>query len=238
VAMLCTNMPSKRFVAFCLLCLVSFCYEGAVESFSSESVHFQLRKQSSKIQVLQMPTMNTNSIIVGSSLSLSLSSSSAQETETVDTASDDKDDDNDNEETTENNSETTDLDDDDDLQTDLLSASILQNDYFGSNSNGYSMTSGYGRFLYTKEDKSTPRWLDRIYKRRNKFKFDMDEDGYGDMQQRPRSLLQKVVRLPFKVAKKAFSKDTKEPGTLILVRHGESEWNRNKTFTGWSDPGE
>jgi hypothetical protein len=28
---------------------------------------------------------------------------------------------------------------------------------------------------------------------------------------------------------------TKEPGTLMLVRHGESIWNRNKTFTGWSD---
>ena len=27
-----------------------------------------------------------------------------------------------------------------------------------------------------------------------------------------------------------------EPGTLILVRHGESEWNANKTFTGWADP--
>ena len=27
-----------------------------------------------------------------------------------------------------------------------------------------------------------------------------------------------------------------EPGTLILVRHGESSWNANKTFTGWADP--
>jgi len=29
----------------------------------------------------------------------------------------------------------------------------------------------------------------------------------------------------------------KEPGVLILVRHGESQWNQNKTFTGWCDPG-
>jgi hypothetical protein len=27
----------------------------------------------------------------------------------------------------------------------------------------------------------------------------------------------------------------KQPGTLILVRHGESSWNYNKTFTGWCD---
>ena len=26
-----------------------------------------------------------------------------------------------------------------------------------------------------------------------------------------------------------------QPGTLILVRHGESLWNFNKTFTGWCD---
>lgn len=26
-----------------------------------------------------------------------------------------------------------------------------------------------------------------------------------------------------------------KPGTLILVRHGESELNNNKTFTGWID---
>jgi len=28
----------------------------------------------------------------------------------------------------------------------------------------------------------------------------------------------------------------KQPGTLILVRHGESQWNANYTFTGWADP--
>ena len=27
----------------------------------------------------------------------------------------------------------------------------------------------------------------------------------------------------------------KQPGTLILVRHGESQWNHKKLFTGWCD---
>ena len=34
---------------------------------------------------------------------------------------------------------------------------------------------------------------------------------------------------------KRFSRQKKKPGTLILVRHGESSWNYNKTFTGWVD---
>jgi len=238
VAMLYSTMlPSKRFMAFCLFCLLSFCYENAVESFSSESVRLRLRTPSSNMQVQQMPPVNTNNNIIGGGSSLS-SSSSAQETETVDAASDDKDDndndaDADGEETTNSETETADLDDD--LRTDSLSASILQNGYFGSNSNGYTGY-GYGRFLYTKEDKSTPRWLARIHEHRKKLKFDMDEDGYADMQHHPRSLWKKVLGLPFRVAKKVLSKDTKEPGNLILVRHGESEWNKNKTFTGWADP--
>ena len=26
-------------------------------------------------------------------------------------------------------------------------------------------------------------------------------------------------------------------GTLVLVRHGQSEWNLKNLFTGWKDPG-
>jgi len=47
----------------------------------------------------------------------------------------------------------------------------------------------------------------------------------------------RVMRAPFKLAKRIlFPEIAKEPGTLILIRHGESLWNYNKTFTGWADP--
>ena len=36
--------------------------------------------------------------------------------------------------------------------------------------------------------------------------------------------------------RKKQSGKTKKPGALILVRHGESLWNANSTFTGWADP--
>ena len=88
-----------------------------------------------------------------------------------------------------------------------------------SSFNGYSMTSGYSAFLDKNRD-------------------DLDEDGYADMMKRgsQRSFWKKAVRLPVTAVKKIVSRGrTKEPGTLILVRHGESTWNRNRTFTGWSD---
>ena len=64
---------------------------------------------------------------------------------------------------------------------------------------------------------------------------DLQEDGWGDLFDKRRPIWRKLLKFPFRVAKKVLQA-TKEPGTLILVRHGESEWNANKTFTGWADP--
>jgi 2,3-bisphosphoglycerate-dependent phosphoglycerate mutase len=84
------------------------------------------------------------------------------------------------------------------------------------------MTTGYSAFL-DKNDKN---------------RDDLDEDGYADLMKRRkhRSFWKKAFKFSIDAAKSIVSNSsTKEPGTLILVRHGESTWNRNKTFTGWSD---
>lgn len=61
-----------------------------------------------------------------------------------------------------------------------------------------------------------------------------DDDGWMAMRNYNNNLIKKALKLPRWVV----SKTTKrvEPGTLILVRHGQSVWNANKTFTGWADP--
>jgi len=68
---------------------------------------------------------------------------------------------------------------------------------------------------------------------------EMDEDGYYGMLGGKRRgflsrLLRQMVKVPYRFLFGEYRKV--EPGTLILVRHGESLWNANKTFTGWADP--
>jgi len=64
-----------------------------------------------------------------------------------------------------------------------------------------------------------------------------NEDGYEEMMKPVRPFYRRVMKAPFKLAKRIlFPEIAKEPGTLILLRHGESLWNYNKTFTGWADP--
>lgn len=63
---------------------------------------------------------------------------------------------------------------------------------------------------------------------------EMDEDGYWGMFGRKKrrflpSLVRQLVRVPYRALFGEYRRV--EPGTLILVRHGESLWNANKTFT-------
>jgi 2,3-bisphosphoglycerate-dependent phosphoglycerate mutase len=58
-----------------------------------------------------------------------------------------------------------------------------------------------------------------------------DEDGWKEMRKKKRPAIWRQV-----IKNLAQRKKKVEPGTLILVRHGESLWNANKTFTGWADP--
>jgi hypothetical protein len=58
----------------------------------------------------------------------------------------------------------------------------------------------------------------------------IEDDGYklGHTSRMP-----SILRTIKSTASRTINK--KLPGTLILVRHGESAWNSNKTFTGWVD---
>ena len=68
-----------------------------------------------------------------------------------------------------------------------------------------------------------------------------DEDGYWGMlgkkatkRGKISSIFKQLLRIPGRALFGEYR--TVEPGTLILVRHGESLWNANKTFTGWANP--
>lgn len=104
--------------------------------------------------------------------------------------------------------------------------------------NGYSMPlgqkkKGYSAFLDGKKE----TWLTTLkHKTATYDNDDMNEDGYANLQRRTSEKLKRVSGYPLRLFYKILKGSTVEPGTLILVRHGESEWNANKTFTGWADP--
>jgi 2,3-bisphosphoglycerate-dependent phosphoglycerate mutase len=101
--------------------------------------------------------------------------------------------------------------------------------------NGYTMPTGK-KIVYKSYLERKPAWW-QMLKSREDSDEELNEDGYGDMHRGKRSFFKSVLMFPLKVASKALSIiKPVEPGTLILVRHGESEWNKNKTFTGWADP--
>jgi len=97
--------------------------------------------------------------------------------------------------------------------------------------------------ILVKKQKRTDRRTQRqkltnkILNLQRKMDDDEEEDGYRDLMKPYRPIHRRVARAPFKLVKKIlFPEIGKEPGTLILVRHGQSLWNYNKTFTGWADP--
>lgn len=104
-------------------------------------------------------------------------------------------------------------------------------------SNAYNGPVGQGRYSDALEEKGyflsrmmSPRPLP-LEKAPPK---EEDEDGWSEMSRETR--WNKVAKLPAKIFNKLLlNKAVQEPGTLILVRHGESTWNANQTFTGWSD---
>lgn len=116
--------------------------------------------------------------------------------------------------------------------------------------NGYDTSADYSQFLYTKSQKK--RNQQRLSSFRNAQQqqqqgdVDVDvgddednEDGYAVMMKKERPLWKRLLLVPVQISMKLGRTVTRrypEPGTLILVRHGESEWNANKTFTGWADP--
>jgi len=104
-------------------------------------------------------------------------------------------------------------------------------DYGGYSLNGYTDTTVYKNSLQDKK----PSLLSRTTAYNLE---EFNEDGYGDMRTAgKRSIIDKALKLPFRILQRISNgKKVCEPGALILVRHGESVWNANKTFTGWSDP--
>jgi hypothetical protein len=103
---------------------------------------------------------------------------------------------------------------------------------------GYTTELGYDQFLRRRRLLLLERIQQRLLEREQRRK-DTKEDGYEDIMMvggKRRSPLRKLLKLPFRIVHRVFLQRPVEPGTLILIRHGESLWNANQTFTGWADP--
>jgi Histidine phosphatase superfamily (branch 1) len=109
---------------------------------------------------------------------------------------------------------------------------------FDQKRSGYTTELGYDQFLRRRRLLLLERIQQRLLEREQRRK-DTKEDGYEDIMMvggKRRSPLRKLLKLPFRIVHRLFLQQPVEPGTLILIRHGESMWNANQTFTGWADP--
>ena len=95
---------------------------------------------------------------------------------------------------------------------------------------GYTTDLGYNQFL---RKRLLP--VERLKEQREQRRKDSMEDGYEDMFEKRRTPLRRILKMPHLLYKR-MTRTPVDPGTLILIRHGESLWNANQTFTGWADP--
>jgi 2,3-bisphosphoglycerate-dependent phosphoglycerate mutase len=95
--------------------------------------------------------------------------------------------------------------------------------------NGYTMPSANDRY-----HDSLPSRKPFLRRMLGSVDNEENEDGWSDM--RKGKGWRRFIRWPVEAVSRALLGKPVEPGTLILVRHGESLWNANKTFTGWADP--
>jgi len=103
--------------------------------------------------------------------------------------------------------------------------------------NGYSMPQSRSPRRYSDGLDQKGTMFQKLFGQGQEF-LEEDEDGWGDMRKKKRSPWIRALRSGAKTARDVVfrQRNSVEPGTLILVRHGESTWNANKTFTGWADP--
>jgi 2,3-bisphosphoglycerate-dependent phosphoglycerate mutase len=97
------------------------------------------------------------------------------------------------------------------------------------------------RYSYSDMLEERGTWFHKVFSRRSAggriYDKEENEDGWGEMRKKRRPMVARVLRGGLKSVRDRVFSDSAggETGTLILVRHGESIWNANKTFTGWAD---
>ena len=102
----------------------------------------------------------------------------------------------------------------------------LPNDNVGDDwrtKNGFDQDFEYSRCLTPKEERDSV----------------LNEDEYSLFDKRTKRRWQRlqIIKSIRKLMRNInLGRSSPKPGNLILVRGGESDWNTNKTFTGWADP--